>query len=128
MESDAGCKDGSTPEPTTMGESCHFDVLVFDLDDAQEFLEQATQWRFPEHKTTYVTFTLPNNAEGGLWVHPALAPRVVTFYKVTSVSDFMDSMAGAVIPLDEGDHHPRDNNPYAIFVAPTGQVLGVHEE
>ncbi len=34
------------PEPPETGSSCHFDVLVFDLADAQEFLEGMSRWRF----------------------------------------------------------------------------------
>ena len=119
---------GKTGEAPKMEEGCHFDILVFDVADAQEFLEQASQWRFvPSMNTIYISFTTGNNQEGGIWVHPGLAPRTVNFYKVQSVAAYMSQTQG-IIPLEQGLQHPRDNKPYAIFAAPGGVVYGVHEE
>lgn len=120
--------DGKSTDAPKMEEGCHFDILVFDVDDAQEFLEEASQWRFePALNTIYISFTTGNNEEGGIWVHPGLAPRVVNFYKVQSVANFL-SQHQSIIVLEQGPQHPRDNKPYAMFAAPGGVVYGVHEE
>jgi len=125
--SSTGSRDEKTNAPK-MQEGCHVDIVVFDVADAQEFLEEASQWRFvPAMQTTYISFTFGNNQEGGIWVHPGLAPRVINFYKVVSVSAYINQTP-AIIPLDQGTNHPRDGKPWAVFAAPGGVVYGIHEE
>lgn len=121
-------------------QGCHFDILVFDVDDAQEWLDKYPGWRLTEPSgsgeetdsgdgaetpESYLPFTTGQGQPAGFWVHPGLAPRIVNFYFVESVAAYVSQAQGTI--LEQGDKHPRDDKPYAMVVAPGGLVYGVHE-
>src|SRR5579863_9175329 len=123
----------TTPESTPnyrTGKICYIEMPAIDVSRSAQFYEQVFGWHIRQHDDGSTAFDDTVGGVSGMWVTgrpPAANPGMIVSIMVASAATTIEAIIAAggeiVQPVN-----PDEQEVYALFRDPAGNVLGIYQQ
>ena len=120
-----------TPSPNyRTGKICYIEIPAIDISESASFYQQVFGWTIRQRNDGSIAFDDTTGEVSGTWVPgrlPLTEPGLLVFIMVGNAAITIDAitLAGGMIvqPVN-----PDENEVYALFRDPAGNVLGIYQQ
>ena len=120
-----------TPSPNyRTGKICYIEIPAIDISESASFYHQVFGWTVRQRTDGSTAFDDTTGGVSGTWVlgrppttDPGLLVFIMVASAVTTIDDIIASGGMIVQPVN-----PDENEVYALFSDPAGNILGIYQQ
>ena len=120
-----------TPSPNyRTGKICYIEISAIDISESASFYHQVFGWTVRQRNDGSIAFDDTTGGVSGTWVlgrppttDPGLLVFIMVASAVTTIDDIIASGGMIVQPVN-----PDENEVYALFSDPAGNILGIYQQ
>ena len=121
----------STPSPNyRTGKICYIEIPAIDISESARFYQQVFGWHIRQRSDGSTAFDDTTGGVSGTWVpgrppttNPGLLVSIMVASASTTIEDIIAAGGMIVQPVN-----PDENEVYALFRDPAGNILGIYQQ
>ena len=120
-----------TPSPNyRTGKICYIEMPAIDISESARFYQQVFGWHIRQRSDGSTSFDDTTGGVSGTWVigrspttNPGLVVSIMVANAATTIEDIIAAGGKIVQPVN-----PGENEVYALFRDPAGNILGIYQQ
>ena len=120
-----------TPSPNyRTGKICYIEMPAIDISESARFYQQVFGWHIRQRSDGSTSFDDTTGGVSGTWVigrspttNPGLVVSIMVANAATTIEDIIAAGGMIVQPVN-----PDENEVYALFRDPAGNILGIYQQ